>query len=75
MRQPVALYVDIHGHSRKQRVFMYGCDDRRKPRPAVRAGEYIVHGTCLCDIEHNREWQWQRWIRKQWRHYGNVWVR
>lgn len=30
------MYVDLHGHSRKQNVFMYGCDDKKKPRPAVR---------------------------------------
>lgn len=27
VRQPVAIYVDLHGHSRKQRVFMYGCEE------------------------------------------------
>ena len=27
VRQPVALFCDLHGHSRKQRVFMYGCDE------------------------------------------------
>lgn len=27
VRQPVAVYVDLHGHSRKQRSFMYGCED------------------------------------------------
>lgn len=26
-RQPIAMYVDLHGHSRKQHVFMYGCAD------------------------------------------------
>ena len=35
VRQPVALYVDIHGHSRKQRVFMYGCEDQG---PSARMG-------------------------------------
>jgi hypothetical protein len=37
MLSQVFMYVDLHGHSRKQNVFMYGCDaDKRKPRPAVR---------------------------------------
>ena len=27
VRQPIAMFVDLHGHSRKQRVFMYGCDE------------------------------------------------
>ena len=30
-RQPVAIFVDLHGHSRKQNVFMYGCNNQRKP--------------------------------------------
>ena len=38
VRQPIALYVDIHGHSRKQRVFMYGCDDA----PTRRARRSLV---------------------------------
>ena len=25
----VVLYCDFHGHSRKQNVFIYGCDNRR----------------------------------------------
>ena len=28
-RQPVAMFVDLHGHSRKQNVFMYGCAPER----------------------------------------------
>ena len=28
-RQPVAIFVDLHGHSRKQNVFMYGCAPER----------------------------------------------
>ncbi|GIQ81342.1 hypothetical protein KIPB_002289, partial [Kipferlia bialata] len=27
----VALYVDMHGHSRRKNVFMYGCDNKRDP--------------------------------------------
>ena len=27
-QQPLALFVDLHGHSRKQNVFMYGCSER-----------------------------------------------
>ncbi|GMF14986.1 unnamed protein product [Phytophthora lilii] len=33
----VAFYCDMHGHSRKKNVFMYGCDTKRKPNPAARA--------------------------------------
>jgi hypothetical protein len=32
----VILYVDLHGHSRKKNIFMYGCDDKKRPRPQVR---------------------------------------
>lgn len=27
----VILYCDLHGHSRKQNVFVYGCNNRQKP--------------------------------------------
>jgi hypothetical protein len=27
----LALYCDLHGHSRKQNVFMYGCNNKQKP--------------------------------------------
>jgi hypothetical protein len=30
-QQPIAMYVDLHGHSRKQNVFMYGCSERGLP--------------------------------------------
>jgi hypothetical protein len=33
----VAFYCDMHGHSRKKNIFMYGCDTKRKPNPAARA--------------------------------------
>ena len=26
----VTVYCDLHGHSRKQNIFMYGCDDRAR---------------------------------------------
>ena len=32
--RPIALYCDLHGHSRKQNVFMYGCHNRYV-RPAL----------------------------------------
>jgi hypothetical protein len=31
----VYMYLDLHGHSRKYNVFMYGCDDKKRPRPQV----------------------------------------
>eukprot|EP00047_Mylnosiga_fluctuans_P022133 m.113982 g.113982 ORF g.113982 m.113982 type:complete len:1045 (+) comp9147_c0_seq2:36-3170(+) len=29
--RPIALYCDLHGHSRKQNVFMYGCLNKSNP--------------------------------------------
>ena len=39
VRQPVAVYVDLHGHSRKQRVFMYGCEEPGSVRGATLSGQ------------------------------------
>ncbi|KAL3668070.1 hypothetical protein V7S43_006935 [Phytophthora oleae] len=33
----VVFFCDMHGHSRKKNIFMYGCDTKRKPNPAARA--------------------------------------
>ena len=30
--RPVVLFVDLHGHSRKKNVFVYGCDARAEIR-------------------------------------------
>ena len=32
----VTLYCDLHGHSRKQNVFMYGCEDRQSLQDGFR---------------------------------------
>lgn len=32
----VVFYCDLHGHSRKQNVFMYGCDTKKRPNPRAR---------------------------------------
>ena len=32
----IVMYVDIHGHSRKYNVFLYGCDDKKKPNAKAR---------------------------------------
>ena len=26
--QPLGMFVDLHGHSRKKNIFMYGCAER-----------------------------------------------
>uniref|UniRef100_H3G5Y8 Peptidase M14 domain-containing protein n=1 Tax=Phytophthora ramorum TaxID=164328 RepID=H3G5Y8_PHYRM len=33
----VVFFCDMHGHSRKKNVFMYGCDTKRKSNPGARA--------------------------------------
>eukprot|EP00953_Heterococcus_sp_UTEX-ZZ885_P012636 7239-Heterococcus_DN1.PRE.1 len=37
-RRGVAMFIDLHGHSRKQNIFLYGADEKRKglSRPAAR---------------------------------------
>ena len=62
----VAAFVDLHGHSRKFNIFMYGCDDRRKPRPTVRVfpkllswnrlgGRYVSFDDCSFSVRKGRE--------------------
>lgn len=33
----VVFVCDLHGHSRKHNVFMYGCDTKKRPNPRARA--------------------------------------
>ena len=65
-QRDVVMYFDLHGHSRKMNVFMYGCDDRRKPRPAVRVfpkllswnaigRQYVSFGDCSFHVKKSRE--------------------
>jgi cytosolic carboxypeptidase protein 2/3 len=62
----VAMYIDLHGHSRKYNVFMYGCDDKKKPRPQVRGfprllsqhpigGKYLCFEDCSFHVKKGRE--------------------
>jgi len=62
----VAMFVDLHGHSRKMNTFMYGCDDRRKPRPTVRVfpkllswnqygRKYVSFADCCFAVKKGRE--------------------
>jgi len=65
-QRDVTMYVDLHGHSRKQNVFMYGCDDKKKPRPTVRifpkllawnqlGQKYVSFKDCSFHVKRNRE--------------------
>lgn len=63
----VSMYVDLHGHSRKYNVFMYGCDgDKKKPKPQVRAfpkffaaheygQKYVSYDDCSFHVKKGRE--------------------
>ncbi|KAG3030780.1 hypothetical protein PC120_g3490 [Phytophthora cactorum] len=62
----VAFYCDMHGHSRKKNVFMYGCDTKRKPNPAARtfaklfsmqqtAKKYISFPHCSFKVSKDKE--------------------
>ena len=62
----VVLYIDLHGHSRKMNVFMYGCDDKKKPRPMTRifpkllswnalGKKYLSFEDCSCSMKRGRE--------------------
>lgn len=62
----VYMYVDLHGHSRKYNVFMYGCDDKKRPKPQVRAfprafsmhsigRKYVSFSDCSFHVKKGRE--------------------
>lgn len=62
----VTMYIDLHGHSRKYNVFMYGCDDKKKPKPQVRAfprffsmhqvgQKYVSFADCSFHVKKGRE--------------------
>lgn len=62
----VLMYIDLHGHSRKYNVFMYGCDDKKKKCPQVRAfprffsmhsigQKYVSYADCSFHVKKGRE--------------------
>lgn len=62
----IPLYIDLHGHSRKYNVFMYGCDDKKRPKPQVRVfpklcamhsigRKYISYADCSFNVKKGRE--------------------
>lgn len=62
----VSMYIDLHGHSRKYNVFMYGCDDKKRPKPQVRAfpkffslhnigKKYVSFADCSFHVKKGRE--------------------
>ena len=38
----VILYLDLHAHSRKGNVFMYGVEEKNRPKPTVGVHCYFV---------------------------------
>jgi cytosolic carboxypeptidase protein 2/3 len=40
------MFIDLHGHSRKQNIFLYGADEKRKglSRPAARVFPKVIAG-------------------------------
>ena len=38
----ITLYCDLHGHSRKQNVFIYGCENRYDPLKRLRERVFPV---------------------------------
>ncbi|KAF0696082.1 Aste57867_13120 [Aphanomyces stellatus] len=63
---PVVFYCDIHGHSRKKNVFMYGCDTRKYINPIARAfprllsthwigQQYVSLDSCNFQVNRGRE--------------------
>ncbi|KAJ1415009.1 hypothetical protein B484DRAFT_307999, partial [Ochromonadaceae sp. CCMP2298] len=58
----VYMYLDLHGHSRKYNVFMYGCEDKKRPRPQVRPyfpyppiSMYVSYADCCFSVKRDRE--------------------
>ena len=51
----VALYVDVHAHSRKNNVFMYGCEEKNRPKPSIRLIPTLVSkspfGCTMFDVD------------------------
>eukprot|EP01038_Epipyxis_sp_PR26KG_P005033 gene5033-7023_t len=62
----ISMYIDLHGHSRKYNVFMYGCEDKKRPKPQVRAfpkffsmhqmgRKYVSYADCSFHVRKGRE--------------------
>lgn len=56
------MYCDLHGHSRKQNVFMYGCTDRWKPErcrvlPLMlsKISQFFDFGSCRFGLQKSKE--------------------
>jgi cytosolic carboxypeptidase protein 2/3 len=62
----IAMFIDLHGHSRKHNVFMYGCGPTRKTRAVATAfpkflvthktaKNFVSYGDCSFHVKKSRE--------------------
>ena len=62
----ISMYIDLHGHSRKYNIFMYGCEEKKRPNPKVRAfpkffslhnvgKKYVSYADCSFHVRKGRE--------------------
>ena len=62
----ISMYLDLHGHSRKYNVFMYGVEEKKKSNPKVRAfpkffslhsngKKYVSYNDCSFHVRKGRE--------------------
>ncbi|XP_041471575.1 uncharacterized protein LOC121421044 isoform X3 [Lytechinus variegatus] len=62
----VIVYCDLHGHSRKQNVFIYGCDNKKNPDLRLKerifpiilynnAGEKFNYNNCKFKVQKSKE--------------------
>ena len=62
----ISMYIDLHGHSRKYNIFMYGVEEKKKPNPKVRAfpkffslhssgKKYVSYNDCSFHVRKGRE--------------------
>jgi len=62
----ISMYIDLHGHSRKYNVFMYGCEEKKRPKPQVRSfpkffsmhsvgRKYVCYNDCSFAVKKGRE--------------------
>lgn len=49
--RPIVVYIDLHGHSRKQNVFVYGCDNKTMPHRLLREKVFpmMMHLNVRCN--------------------------
>jgi len=65
-QREISMYIDLHGHSRKYNIFMYGVEEKKRPNPKVRAfpkffslhavgKKYVSYNDCSFHVRKGRE--------------------